>query len=708
VRYGLPIPIALCCFALGSLGQAGGETVLIEDVDHYRVVEPLYEAVRIVLSHRGEEYSPAYIQGISGAAFYIGGICPCAPTCGSNRLETQELPKLLGYEVEHLGLPNGGLEMAAETARVAARVKEEIRAGRAVVVWHAFTNAEWDVVCGFDEEKEEFIGRGSYTAGHEDWSRAKETRMAEALAICPAYGALLIGEKTGEFDAREAELSALEQAIRWCHAPEDPLLVSAKKHGHRAPWRYREGKACYDAWLHGFRVDPDTAPQAGDRYCLGILRTTRRAAADFMREIAPRYPEAQQQFLNSAQHFDAEADALTDLYDDVFQGWEGWKEADPDRATRAVELLTTARKAYGQAMKAVERGLEAIDPDRVARAHERAVIQRGDGRATITDFHPLKWGQGRDCTFVGALQEALRSTEHPYTYADLMGLTGLAFRIRWCNEDTKTKWCPSVAIGEMPDEQAAAAKLTGWTLPTEWLDAESRDNDALRERIVAEIDAGRPVLAYPPIWNVGLIHGYEDGGKTLLVDDYMVEEKPSRLPIEKLGGLFTYLGEHRTAPPAKKALKAALQTAVRNWQRERHHGGLEDREYWYGEGAFGAWIADLRNFDSLDDGTKKAMLGIDPWNYTVLYDSRKAAVSFLKDWGTVLDGEAREALERTAELYEREATALEPLVQEKRADAEVQDWSADSRQKQIDVLTEARDIEAKAIAELEKALGSLG
>ena len=692
----------------GVEGQAGGETVLIEGVDCYRVVEPLYEAVRIVLSHRGEEYSPAYIQGISGAAFYIGGICPCAPTCGSNRLWTAELPRLLGYEVEHLNLPAGGPEMEAETARVAARVKEEVRAGRPVVVWHAFTNAEWDVVCGFDEEKQEFIGRGSYTANHDDYSRAKETRMAEALAICPAYGALIIGEKAGELDAREVELSALEQAIRWCHAPKDPLLVSAEGNGHKAPWRYREGKACYDTWIHDFRVDPGKVPYAGDRYCLGILRTTRRAAAGFMREIAPKYPESQKQFVNAAQHFDAEADALMELYDGVFEGWEGWKEPDPDRAGRSVALLTTARKAYGRAMKAVERGLSAIGPERVARAHERAAIKRDDGRVVIADTRPLKWEQGRDCTFAGALMEALRSTEHPYTYADIMGLTGLAFRLRWCNGETRTKWCPSVAIGEMPDEGAAAAKQTGWQLPSHWLDADSRDNDALRERIVAEINAGRPVLAYPPVWNVGLVYGYEEDGQTLLVDDYMEDEKPSRLSVEQLGALFTYLGEHKKPPPPRKALRDALDTAVRNWQRERHDGGIERREYWYGDAAFAAWIEDLRGYDSFDEETRKAMFGIDPFNYTSLYDARKAAVSFLRDWGVVVRGEAREALNRAAELYEQETKVLEPLLQEKRADPEVQDWSADSRQKEIDVLTQAREVEAKAIAELEAALASLG
>ena len=43
-------------------------------------MDPLFEGIRVVLSYRGEAYSPAYLQGISGAAFRIAGICPCAPT----------------------------------------------------------------------------------------------------------------------------------------------------------------------------------------------------------------------------------------------------------------------------------------------------------------------------------------------------------------------------------------------------------------------------------------------------------------------------------------------------------------------------------------------------------------------------------------------------------------------------------------------------
>jgi hypothetical protein len=346
--------------------HAGGETVVLEGVDHYRVCEPMFEGLRVVLAQRGETYSPAYIQGISGAAFRIAGICPCAPTC-NGAMSPQDLLRLIGYEFEECTLTGEGIDAQRDVPKVVERVKQEIRAGRAVLVWHAFTNAEWDVVSGFDDEKAEFLGFGSYTAGHPDVWRAAHTRMAKAVEICPAYGALLIGRKTGEFDARAAELSALEEAIRHCHSPRDPELDNAGD--KEAPWKFRKGKACYDAWGHNYRANPGKVPEAGDRYCLGVYRSTHRMAAEFLREIAPKYPPAAEHFGKAAALFGEEADALDRCYERLCGGWEGWKEPNPEKAENMAEALQIARKRYGAAVKEIERGLREIDPERCERAH---------------------------------------------------------------------------------------------------------------------------------------------------------------------------------------------------------------------------------------------------------------------------------------------------------------------------------------------------
>lgn len=695
------ICLGIICENVDASEQEGGRKVVVDGVESYRVDEPLFECVRIVLSHRGEEYSPAYIQGISGAAFRVAGPCLCAPT-SSFALETTELVEMMGYEMEHLNLAVEGIVPGEEVHNVVTRVKEEIRAGRPVVVWHAFTYAEWDVVCGFDDEKKQFLGYGSYRGNDDELAAEDETRMATCLDICPAFGAILIGDKVREFDAREAELSALEEAIRHAHSTRDRFLEEAGD--VEKPWRFREGLACYDIWIDNFRVNPNRIPErphGGDNYCLGWCRSTHAAAAEFMRELAAKYPEVKENFLRAAHHFELDSELLCEIGDKVFKEY---KEANPERAKRAVELFTKARNNYAQGINEIEKALQKIAPERIERARNPARIQRENGKVWIKNVRNLKFKEGQDCTFAGAITEAMRVTEHPYVYSDVMGLSGLAFRVRWCNEDTKTKWCSSCAIGEMPDEQTALAELTGWNLPTEWLSAENRDNEKLREKIVASIDAGKPVVAYPEGWNMAVVYGYEDDGRMLLLSDYMENEFPSRLPVERLGPLQTYLGDYAEPSSLRDGLLAVLQTAVLNWKRERHHGGLEDREYWYGKAAFSAWIKDLQGFDTLTEETQKALIGIDWWNYTSLYDARKAAVEFLKDWSNVLDGERQQALGRAMVLYEQETKVLEPLLADKRESGEEQDWSAEARLREIEVLTEALKLESRAIAEIESAL----
>jgi len=607
---------------------------------------------------------------------------------------------MLGYEFRHLDLSAKGVDPEKEVHKIVPKVREEIRAGNPVMVWHAFTNAEWDVVCGFDENTKQFLGYGSYRGSKDNLAAEDETRMAKCLHICDAYGAIIVGEKTHEFSAREAELAALEEAVRHAYSPRDRFLEEAKD--LQKPWRFREGLACYDVWIDNFSVDPDKTPGAGDRYCLGWVSSTRVAAAEFMRELAPKYPEAKEHFLSAAGYFDAESRALIELRDKVFEWWSGYKEADPGKAKRSAELLTESRRNYAQAIEEIQKALEKIAPDRAERIKQVARIQRENGRVLVRNIEKLNWNSGRSCTFAGAMAEAMKVTEHPYIYNDIMGLTGLAFRVRWCNEDTKTKWCPSLTIGEMPDEQVALAKLTGWQSPTEWLDVEGRDNESLRKKIVASIDAGKPVAAYPEHWDMALIYGYEDEGRILLINDYMNEEFPSLLPVERLVGLFTYIGDYGEPPSLKDGLREALQIAVSNWKRERHHGGLQDREYWYGDAAFGAWIDDLQKYDEYSDEIKKSMRGIDPWNYQSLMDARKAAIGFLKDWSIVLNAGSRQALENAAKIYEEEIKILESLAQDKRSDGE--NWLGEARAQEIDVLMKAREFESRAIGEMEKAI----
>jgi hypothetical protein len=240
--------------------------MIVAGVDDYRVTDPLFEGVRLVLTHRGESYSPAHIQGVSGAAFRIAGPCPCAPTC-SAAMSTAELLGLLGYECQELPIGAPGPLQAERLRELLGQVRQELGAGRPVLMWSAFTNCEYDVICGYDEEKKQLIGRGSYSGNGEQLARAGEMRPLEGADVgMPA--AILIGTRIRPFPAREAELDALEEAVRHAHSARDRWLEEAGE--VEKPWRFREGLACDDVWIDNYRANTQHEPGAGDRYCLGV------------------------------------------------------------------------------------------------------------------------------------------------------------------------------------------------------------------------------------------------------------------------------------------------------------------------------------------------------------------------------------------------------------------------------------------------------
>jgi hypothetical protein len=323
--------------------------VLLQGVDHYRVTDAMFESVRVVMSYRGEPYSTGYVQGISGMAFRLAGPCPCAPTC-SAPMDMKDLIRLFGYEAEESPLGDKREQVDARIGEMIARVKEEIRAGRPALVWHAFTNAEWDVVCGFDDEKGLFYGRGSYgdMRGPEPVS-ADQKRAGTALDICPAFGAMFIGRKVGTFDARPAELAALKEAVRHARTPESRLAADPPDKAGK--WRLRNGLGVYEWWVKN--------PPTSWDYCLDVTRSRRRTAPDFLREIAPRYPAAQAALLKAAEHFAAEADAL-----DRCMAAATAKDPDTaERGRRAAEALSAAMQSYEAGIAEVEAALAVLEKE---------------------------------------------------------------------------------------------------------------------------------------------------------------------------------------------------------------------------------------------------------------------------------------------------------------------------------------------------------
>ena len=317
----------------------------------------------------------------------------------------------------------------------------------------------------------------------------------------------------------------------------------------------------------------------------------------------------------------------------------------------------------------------------------------------------LRWGRGKDCTFAGALEAATAVTDHPYSYSDLMGFSGLAFRVRWHEQ-----WCPSCTVGEMEEEITAVSKATGWKLRVKLGDG-GPDMERFTGEIVGDVNAGRPVLVYPPDLNVAVAFGYEDAGKTLLLRDYMKREDTAKLATGKLGFLLMFLGEHRNGMPLKDAVVASLRIALHNWRRGIGNEGPGD--YWYGEAAFKRWMEDLSRTEELDDGEQRKLFFVGWLNFNTVADARKTAVTFLREHASLFDGAARKALERVAAIYDEEGKVMGGVYGAKDAflggwsRKSFDDWTPDVREREREILADLSSRDAAAIAEIEKALQAI-
>jgi len=245
-----------------------------------------------------------------------------------------DLVRLLGYEAEELTFADRK-DLKERLGEILPRIKAEIRAGRPVIVFHAFTSAEWDVVCGFDDAKHEFLGRGGYqNMRGREYARADQGRMITCVETCPPIGALIVGAKDRRFDARKAEMAALKEVVR--HARD------TKRKNY--PF---DGLAVYDRWQEHWRADDAKPDWLRDGYISAVYSSTHQAGSDFLREIKGRHRAASAHLERAAERLQAEARTLHQILALLFPG-EGKPQPElPDLRRTMRDLLARARADYG-------------------------------------------------------------------------------------------------------------------------------------------------------------------------------------------------------------------------------------------------------------------------------------------------------------------------------------------------------------------------
>ena len=190
----------------------------------YEVVEVNFEALRLALNFLGEDYRPAYFHGIAGTIFRIGGICPCAPTC-TMAMDLPQLAQALGYGCETITY--GDSTSDADVSRMVEAVRESIDGGVPAIVWNAYTPCEWNLVAGYDEVKKVFYGRGPWDKegyAKKPWDQAKENAGLTGIL------AYILKSKTGSLDRRQAEVAALQEAVRHANDRENTDKLNGITH----------------------------------------------------------------------------------------------------------------------------------------------------------------------------------------------------------------------------------------------------------------------------------------------------------------------------------------------------------------------------------------------------------------------------------------------------------------------------------------------
>ena len=164
--------------------------VILDGVDRYRVSEAMFEGLRVVLSYLGEPYSPAYIQGISGAAFVIAGPAP-APTCGHDIG-----PPLAHSRLPGRGYPSSGTATAPRSRPRSSPAKDEL-AQRPVLVWNAFTaEGTWSAA--------RWTALSCRPTPADDYARAPDRMLTGCDGFCARRHHPR--RETGTFDPRATEL----------------------------------------------------------------------------------------------------------------------------------------------------------------------------------------------------------------------------------------------------------------------------------------------------------------------------------------------------------------------------------------------------------------------------------------------------------------------------------------------------------------------
>lgn len=309
----------------------------------------------------------------------------------------------------------------------------------------------------------------------------------------------------------------------------------------------------------------------------------------------------------------------------------------------------------------------------------------------IKGIGALGWDTGESNSFIAALTRVAEYLKIKKDYTYLMGTSGAAFRIQFCED-----WCPSSPDPTVGfDCGTIAAKCINLKLNPMFADKEGNNKDQMKQTIKAAINKKMPVIAIDLIelaeW--GLIVGYQKNVEDLIVRTYFDKREGYNI-AEKFPWIIMTISKEKGKIDDYDNFKNSLKIAQGLYETEKYE------KYYSGTSAIEYWIKRLRedDFDSLGDEQFDHVMHTNAWIFERLADDRKFCAKYLKSFANQFP-KIKNKIEKLASIYEAEnllmtesgKATLYPMQMTKR-----EDWTNEMKQKEIEILTAVLEKEKEA------------
>jgi hypothetical protein len=624
------------------------------------------------------------------------------------------------------GYPLEAFDAYVDAEGIRARVCAALDAGRPVMSFDTKTAAM--VIAGYEEGGSVIVGWPHVTEKDEvfDEDRHGYARRPDWLETTAAI--ILVGEKHEAPPLTETFRKTLINGVN---------IARTYRVGE-----YPAGHAALDAWAESLARDEELLP--GDmetlekrrvvHHLMGLWLAEGRAyAVNFCERAADLFPEVADELRAAAFNYHIIHDLQWRLWQTTGGRGPGEVEAlrfsEPEVREHLREVVALTKQQDLFAIAHIEKALlgmgvpaEEIAPARelidlssetVPGGRREAVEEGGVVHWLVAGVPPVGWAQGKDCSLIGALEAALAPTEYPYTYAQLMGYSGLAFRTCWSADpgDEQTlwstdRWHPVGADG--PEEVTAISRATGWKLRFEGVPEDLQDPQRHRliTDIVMSINHGLPVVMGRNS-AVACVHGYHIHSMDLFGRDYHnPDEEQVRVNANdgSFHSPFVFLDGHAEGLDRREAFLEGLRIATRNAAREEEDG------FCYGLDALTAWAQDVSGYDGYTQGEQKLLRAANWWSIMHLADARQAAVQLLATHSDLLGEAGQVAADNALVAYREEAALVGSFLEANRhyvtwwGGIDDGEWDAATRKAQVELLGQCGELEAGALKALADVL----